>query len=160
MQHPGPVVEAQPELQINRNVTVPSMANHPPTHSVTSQSPGHNLTVWYSDISPHLLMYRVEIKQLPAFLSWPTDCLPKCLPMYGQSTTSTTPCMFSYAWHIIGYDWLSRFKKKKIINIRVLINQWLQAWGREGGGQEGPLSLCLDEVKVRRGEGHTHTSGG
>lgn len=91
-------------------------------------------------------------------LSQPTSRLPSQMSsMYGQSTTSTTPCMFSYAWHIIGYDWLSRFKKKRsLISEFKSTNDCRPEEGREGG-QEGPLSLCLDEVKVRRGGGtHTH----
>lgn len=94
-------------------------------------------------------------------LSQPTSRLPSQMSsMYGQSTTSTTPCMFSYAWHIIGYDWLSRFKKKRsLISEFKSTNDCRPEEGREGG-QEGPLSLCLDEVKVRRGGGHTRTSGG
>lgn len=89
-------------------------------------------------------------------LSQPTSRLPSQMSsMYGQSTTSTTPCMFSYAWHIIGYDWLSRFKKKRsLISEFKSTNDCRPEEGREGG-QEGPLSLCLDEVKVRRG-GDTH----
>lgn len=34
----------------------------PTTVSVKSRNHGHNLTVWYSDMLPHLVIYRVEIQ--------------------------------------------------------------------------------------------------
>lgn len=127
------------------------MATHPPTHSVTSQSPGHNLTVWYRDISPHLLMYRVEIKQLPAFLNRPPDCLPKCLRCMDKVPRQQHhACFLTHDTSLVMIGYLDLRKKRSLISEFKSTNDCRPEEGREGG-QEGPLSLCLDEVKVRRG---------
>lgn len=65
--------------------------------------------------------------------------------MYGHSTTSTTPCMFSYAWHIIGYDWLRRFKKDHQYQSLKSTNDCRPEEGGEGGKVHW---ASFDEVKV------------
>lgn len=103
MQHPGPLDEALCEARSKCNPRVP-------------QSHSYNLTIWYIDIWSHPVLYRIEI-QLDAvtdsFLPWQLILTSPVSLMYGESTTSTTPCMFSYAWYTIGYDRLRRLKKKK-----------------------------------------------
>lgn len=88
--------------------------------------------------------------QLPAFLNWSAVWLEliatsQMSSMYGHSTTSTTPCMFSYAWHIIGYDWLRRFKKDHQYQSLKSTNDCRPEEGGEGGKVHW---ASFDEVKV------------
>lgn len=142
MHYPGPVDEAQSELQINQIITLPSPA------SVKSRSQPDNLVQCY------LATFRNVQREtdglggdcrwhLPAFLNPSAVWRLKCL-----QCTDTVPRQQQHACFLKYHRlWLVMSFERILLISEFKINQWLQACGG-GGGREGPLSLDHDEVKV------------